>query len=256
MPASPWIGSTRNAAVLRRDRRLERGGIAERHADEARRERAEAVAVLRFAREADDGRRPAGEVAGGDDDLGASFRHALDLVGPLARRLDRRLDGLGAGVHRQRLGHAGRFADGAQERTEAVGVEGAARHREALGLLGENAHEGRMAVAEADRGVRRHHVEVAAAGGVEQPDAGAALQRHRQAGGSWRRRSAARGRRATRRARGSRRRRGSAGWSQSWVAPADQATVCAERGEMCFRFVARFSPIAQHSCVSEPPFQR
>ena len=40
--------------------------------------------------------------------------------------------------------------------------------------------ERRMAVAEAHRGIRRHHVEVAAAVAVEQPDAGAALQRHRE----------------------------------------------------------------------------
>ena len=73
MPASPWIGSTRNAAVF--------GVIAASSAaaspngtlTKPGRERAEAVAVLRLAREADDGRRPAGEVAGGDDDLGAAF---------------------------------------------------------------------------------------------------------------------------------------------------------------------------------------
>ena len=180
IPASPWIGSTRKAAVFGVIARLERVGVAERHADEAGRERAEAVAVLRFARKADDGRRAPGEVAGGDDDLGASVGDALDLVAPLACRLDRGLDRLGAGVHRQRLGHAGGLADGAQERAETVGVEGAARHREARGLLGQSGDQRRVAVAEAHRRVRRHHVEVAAAVIVEQPYAGAALQRHRQ----------------------------------------------------------------------------
>ena len=116
----------------------------------------------------------------------------------------------------------------------------------------EHAHERRMAVAEADRGVRRHHVEVAAAGAVEQPDAGAALQRHRQrvvVGGAVAALEV--GGRLVALAR-SRRRRESAGWSQSWSLQRIRRQCAPEGGEMCFRFVARFSPMTQDSCASMP----
>ena len=143
MPASPWIGSTRKAAVFgviaaSSAAASPNGTLTKPGANGPKPSR-----YCGFAREADDRRRAAGEVAGGDDDLGPPFGHALDLVGPLARGLDRRLDRLGAGVHRQRLGHAGRFADGAQEGPEPIGVEGAARHGQPLGLLGQGANERR-----------------------------------------------------------------------------------------------------------------
>ena len=51
--------------------------------------------------EADDGGGAAVEVALHGDDGGLAGRDALDLVAPLAADLDRGLDGLGAGVHRQ-----------------------------------------------------------------------------------------------------------------------------------------------------------
>jgi hypothetical protein len=54
------------------DRTLDRGEIAERYGAEARGGRAEAVAVIRFRGEGDDGRGAAVEIAGRDDDLGAS----------------------------------------------------------------------------------------------------------------------------------------------------------------------------------------
>ena len=60
---------------------------------------------------ADDRRGAAREVAGGDDDLRLSVADALDLVGPLAGRLDRRLDRFGPGVHRQSAGHPGQRAE-------------------------------------------------------------------------------------------------------------------------------------------------
>ena len=63
---------------VRRDRALHRGEIAERHRAEARRERAEAVAIVGLGREADDGGGAAVEIALGDDDLGAVGRDALD----------------------------------------------------------------------------------------------------------------------------------------------------------------------------------
>jgi hypothetical protein len=81
---------------------LEGRGVAVGDAAEARREGAEAVAVLGLGREADDGGGAAVEVVGADDDLGLAVGHALELVGPLAGGLDGGLDGFEAGVHRQR----------------------------------------------------------------------------------------------------------------------------------------------------------
>ena len=136
MPASPWIGSTRKAAVF--------GVIAASSAAASPNGTLAKPGVngpkpsryCGFAREADDGRGAAGEVAGGDDDLGPSVGHALDLVGPLARRLDRGLDRLGAGVHRQRAVHAGESRTAARRNgAEPVGVEGAAGDGQRLRLL-------------------------------------------------------------------------------------------------------------------------
>ena len=110
---------------VRRDRGVERSRVAKGHAAEAGRERAEAVAVLRFAGEADDRGGAAGEVAFGDEDVRPTFGHALDLVGPLARCLDGGLDRFGARVHRQRTVHAGHAAQRLQKGAEPVGVEGA-----------------------------------------------------------------------------------------------------------------------------------
>ena len=85
--------------------------VAEVDEREPRRERAEVLAVLRFRREADDRRRAAVKVVAADDDLRAIVRDTLRAVTPLARELDRRLDGLGARVHRQRHVHAGERAE-------------------------------------------------------------------------------------------------------------------------------------------------
>ena len=63
------------------------------------------------------------EVGSGDDDLRCALRHVLDLVGPLARDLDRGLDGLGAGVHRQHQVGAGQLGEFPAEQTELVVVE-------------------------------------------------------------------------------------------------------------------------------------
>ena len=65
----------------------------------------------------------------------------LDLVPPLPGRLDRGLDGLGAGVHRQRAVLAGHLGQVAKERTHLVVVERAAREREPLELIPCRLHE-------------------------------------------------------------------------------------------------------------------
>ena len=95
---------------VRGDSGLERGGVAKRHELESRRKRTKAVAVLRHGREAHNGDGAAVEIAFRRDDLGAFGRHAFDLVGPFARRLERSLDRLGTSICRQCGVHAGKRA--------------------------------------------------------------------------------------------------------------------------------------------------
>ena len=97
---------------------------------EAGREGPEAVAVLRLGREADDGDGAAVEVVGADDDLGLPVGMPLHLVAPLARGLDRGLDGLGAGVHRQHRVVAGQLAELLVRERQLVVAEGAAGERD------------------------------------------------------------------------------------------------------------------------------
>ena len=174
MPASAWIGSTRNATVFGVIAARSAAEIAEVDERESRRERAEVLAILRFRREADDRRRAAVEIVAADDDLGAVLRHAFRAVAPLARELDRRLDGFGARVHRQRHLHARERAELGQERAHLIVVHGARRQREAPGLLDERRDDARMAMALVQRRVRADAVEVAAPFDVPNPNALAA----------------------------------------------------------------------------------
>ena len=89
----------------------------------------------RVGREADDGGGAAVEVAGGHDDVRLAGRHALDVVAPLAGDLDRGLDRLGAGVHRQHPVLAGQLRQVAAERAELVVVEGPAGQRHPVELV-------------------------------------------------------------------------------------------------------------------------
>jgi hypothetical protein len=99
--------------------------VAVRDGDEARGERTVVVVRDRVVGERDDRGGATVEVACGDDDLGRVEGHALDLVGPLASHLDRGLDGLGAGVHRQHHLGAGQLGELVAEGAELVVVEGA-----------------------------------------------------------------------------------------------------------------------------------
>ena len=109
-----------------------------------------------------------------------SGRDALDLVAPLAGGLDRRLDGLGARVHRQDALLAGQRGEVARERAELVVGERAARQRHAIELRVRGGDEARVAVAEVQRAVGRQRVEVAAAAVVVHPGALGVGDRDRQ----------------------------------------------------------------------------
>ena len=86
----------------------------------------------------------------------------LDLVTPLARRLDRGLDGLGARVHRQHPLRRADLGEALAELAEAVVAEGAAGEGQAIELLVCRRDQPRVAVAEVERRVGRQGVEVAA----------------------------------------------------------------------------------------------
>ena len=135
-PGEPAVGRNDDAGLAldgldqhrdgrRRDRLLQRGEVAERHGAEARREWAEAVAIVGLGGECDHRGGAAVKVSGCDDDLGAVARHALDLIAPAARRLDRGLDRFGAGIHRQGGIKAGQPGQLGKERAQPVAVVGA-----------------------------------------------------------------------------------------------------------------------------------
>ena len=99
---------------------------------------------------------------------------------PFTCRLDGGFDGFRAGVHGQRAVHARDAADVGQEGPQLGVVECARRERQPAGLFRQRGHELRMRMPKADGRVRRHHVEVAPAVGIEEPHAFAAFQHDRQ----------------------------------------------------------------------------
>ena len=77
------------------------------------------------------------EVVPTDDNFGLIVWYALDAITPLSHELDRRLDRLGARIHRQRHVEVAELAEQLQEWPHAIVVKCARRQREPLSLLGE-----------------------------------------------------------------------------------------------------------------------
>ena len=100
------------------------------------------------------------EIATAGDDLRFVVGYALDRVGPFARRLDRGLDRLRAGVHRQRHVLAGHFTGFRKERAEFIRVERARNDIERAYLVAHQADEARIGVTVTDGRIRAHHIEV------------------------------------------------------------------------------------------------
>ena len=134
--------------------------------DEARRVRAEAAPGARVVGEADDRGGPAVEVAGGDDDLRPAVRHPFDVVAPLPRHLDARLDRLRAGVHRQHHLLADQGGQVGGEGPQLVVVERPGGEGDAVQLLLGRGDQHRVAVAEVGRRVGGQEVQVGPAVGV------------------------------------------------------------------------------------------
>ena len=123
--------------------------------------------------EADDRGGPAVEVAARRRRSCAWLvRHALDLVAPLAGDLDRGLDRLGAGVHRQHHVLAGTARPARRQNgAELVVVERPAGQRDPVELRAGGGDQRRVPVAEVQRRVAGEAVQVAPAVDVGHPGA-------------------------------------------------------------------------------------
>jgi hypothetical protein len=160
----------RTAQVFSGDRRFHRGGVPERHEGEAPGEGPEAVAVGFVRREAHDGGGAPVEVVVGHDDLGAVPGDVLGPVAPAPGRLDGGLHRLRPRIHGQGHVEAGDLHQALQEGSEKLRVVGPAGDREPGGLLHHGVEDARMAMAQADRRIGAHHVEVAPSLGIRRPD--------------------------------------------------------------------------------------
>ena len=157
-----------------RDGPLDGGEVTKGNAVEAGREGSEAVPIVGLRGERDDGRGAAVKITVGDDDAGTVLRHALDAIAPAPRRLDRGLDRLSTGVHRQRRIEPREAAKFGEERPQPVVVEGTRGHGEAPGLRLERGENARMRMPMARRRIGAHHVDVAPASGIPEMSALAA----------------------------------------------------------------------------------
>jgi len=160
--------------------RFERREIAEVEQPEPVVERAEVGARRRVGREAHDRRRAAVEVVACGKNRCVPGRDAFDPVAPASRRLDRGLDRLGAGVHRQCALEARNAAQLLEEGAEPIVVERPRRDAHARKLRLRRRHQPRMAMPVSDRRISAHEVEIAVSVGVEQPDVLATLDDDRQ----------------------------------------------------------------------------
>ncbi len=149
----------------------QRLGVAVGHHDEPGRERPEVGPRRVVGGERYDRGGPPVEVRRGDHDLGPVLGHALDPVGPLAGHLHRRLDGLGAGVHRQHHLGARQLGQFPAERAELVVVERARRQRHPVELLPRGPHQLGVPVAEVQRRVPGQEVQVVPAVHIGDPRA-------------------------------------------------------------------------------------
>jgi len=139
---------------------LERGEIAEGDEGVAGHEGAEVMGGGGVGGGGDGGEGAAPEVALREEHGGGVGRDALDLVRPLARKLDGGLAGLDAGVHGEDAGVAEGLADVLLELAEDVVVERAGRERQGVRLVDERLDDFRVRVALVDGGVGGEKVEV------------------------------------------------------------------------------------------------
>src|SRR5882724_6357162 len=159
---------------------LERECVAERNELEAGREWPKAIAILRNRGKAGDCDRPTVKISLRCNNLGSIEWHALDLIGPLARCLERGLYRFSPAIHRQSEFHAGQGASSGKEGAQSITEIGAGYRVQPLGLLGECLNKTRMAMAEARRRVGSHHINVASFVLIPNIDAIPADDRYRQ----------------------------------------------------------------------------
>jgi hypothetical protein len=162
-----------------RRRRLDRGDVVVRHADEPRRQRIEPLARLLAAGGGERSQRAAVPGVLHHDRL--RLRVAA-LVAVHAHQLQRPFVGLGAGVGEEHLVHPGQRADAVGQRLllgDAVDVRDV---DQAADLLGQRSDQLRMRVAEPVHGDACQRVQVLPAVLVRQPRPLAAREGDRQAG--------------------------------------------------------------------------
>ena len=180
-PASPWIGSISTATVFGVDR-----GLAARPGRRTGTMTKPGVNGPKPSRASGSSEKPTivvvrpWKLPAATMILAWSAGDALDLVAPLAGDLDRGLDGLGAGVHRQHQVLAAQVAERGGEVGELVVHEGPAGQRELVELGVRGGEQRRVAVAEVERRVAGEQVEVAAAVDVGHPGALGVGDHHRQ----------------------------------------------------------------------------
>ena len=150
----------RHDVGVRRQRRLQRAHVGVRHLAQAGQQRAVAAVAVRVVGRRHGGHGAAPEVAVRKQHDGGVRRHALHLVPPPPRQLQRRLARLHARVHGQHAVVPKQARDVLLVRPQLVVVEGARRQRDARRLLAQRAQQARVAVPLVHRRVRRQEVKV------------------------------------------------------------------------------------------------
>ena len=111
--------------------------------------------------EGHDRRGAAMEVAGHDDDGAPVLGQTLDPPTPAARHLERCLNRLRAGIHRQHKVFAGQGGEITGERAELIGVERPRGERQRVQLPLRRRHEPWMPVPEVERRIAGQRIEIA-----------------------------------------------------------------------------------------------
>ena len=180
MPASHWIGSTRNAHVsgvmAASSAAMSPYGMSVKPGVNG----PKPLPVRRLGRGADQRDRAAVKVAVADDDVRAIRGDALAHVAPAPRGLDGGFDRFGAGVHRQHDVETGEARELLAEERQLVVVERARRQRDLVRLLDERREDGRVRVALVERRIRAQAIEIAPSLDVVDPHAGRAGDDDRQ----------------------------------------------------------------------------
>ena len=116
------------------------------------------------------------EIPRGDNNLRLAGGDRKPVITITARGLDRGLDRLLAGVHRQARIEPGEPREFLAKRSEIIRMIGTGDDVQAVELTFHGMDETRMQMAETRRRIGAHHIDVALAAGIEEMRAGAPRQ--------------------------------------------------------------------------------